>query len=507
MSLFSNLVTTTMDWLKGRSVQEDTSANPTQRRIRRPRSLDLTEQIAANEDVTRGLWRNTYPNTRLGGSLAFAPIFVPVAMMGLPVPTSDDEATQAVLTDILNRLSHNCWMLHRICHRDGTCWVWPLYSAKEERLIWEFIPDSSVTDVIKDIYTGTVREVITNEELTVSAGENDQRVITRWRSFTREQVRIRYTGSTGTLGLQDVEFANPASEIPVHFSNEVEPNEVRGISDYARMLSDLKNYHDIDLAWSTALAKFKPKLVLGVKNVDSWLAQNGYTDIDDLDVPSADVLFYLKDVEEPPKLLEPPSSEAYATKLKQTFHKIVEASGVPEIAWGLKTEGNHASAEEQMATLVAYAGSKQDQKRESYKRLFGASLRLLSTARIVAAKEFTIEWNKLDAVSDAVRSEIFKNFAQGLGYVMQWAGITNRQLHAFWKLNFPDATEEDYEEFREGTTEMAKFRQFSQAKLEEAFDVASPYEEREPPEGRTEPLEEKTVADAGGNGHRVLQGM
>jgi len=336
------------------------------------------------------------------------------------------------------------------------------------------------------------------------------RTAIRRRSFRRDRVQISYSSAGGmTAGLENVEYRNPSGELPIAFPNEVEPGETRGISDYARILPDLKNYHDVDLAWSTELAKFKPKLVLGVKNVDKWLQQNGYSSLDDLDVPSADVLFYLKAEEEPPQIVSLPNSDAYSAKLQQTFHKIVEGSGVPEIAWGLKTQGNHASAEEQMGTLVQYARSKQAQKREQYQRLFGASLRLLSAARMVAPKEFTVEWNKLDAVSDQVRSEIFRNFAQGIGYAMQWAGITDRQLYGFWKLNFPDATEEDYEEFREGTLAMARFRQFSQASLADAFDVVSPYEEREPidvpPAQQKPPVPEPEEQPANGkNGNRVL---
>ena len=47
-----------------------------------------------------------------------------------------------------------------------------------------------------------------------------------------------------------------------------------------------------------------------------------------------------------------PTHEAYESALNK-FRKIVEGSGIPEICWGVKVEGNLASAEEQMGLLVS----------------------------------------------------------------------------------------------------------------------------------------------------------
>lgn len=495
-----SILTAVMDWFAGRSSQEDSTTNPIQRTPRRPKQIDLTEGLTVNDDLTRGLWRNTYPDIKLGASLAFAPIFVPVAFMGVPVPMSDDERTQDMLTAIVDKLSQACIQIHKLTHRDGTCWVWPLYST-EDGLVWEFIRDSTVSDIIKDLITGKVIEIRTDERLSISVGEADVRSVRRRRSFTAQRVKITYEGGTAE-GLENVEYANPSGELPVAFANNVEPNETRGISDYSRILPDLKNYHDIDLAWTTMLAKFRAKLVVGVKDVDQWLADNGYATIADVDVATADLLIVNVGKEETIELLPPPETSAYEAKQKNTFRKIVEASGIPEIAWGLKTEGNHASAEEQMGSLVQYSIDKRGQKQEGYHRLFGASLRLMGIARMTTSAAFQIEWNRLDAVSDRVRAEIFNNFAQGLGRAMQWASLTDKQLHALWKQNFPEATEENYEEYVEGMTRAAKFRQFSQASLGDAFDVVSPYEE--PDENTGDDEEQEVEGDASSQNIRVL---
>lgn len=154
-----------------------------------------------------------------------------------------------------------------------------------------------------------------------------------------------------------------------------------------------------------------------------------------------------------------------------------------------------------MASLVQYSADKRSQKQEAYHRLFASSLRLMGIARMADPSTFEVEWNRLDAVSDRVRAEIFRNFTQGVGYAMQWAALTDRQLHALWRANFPEATEENYEEFVESKTDAAKFRQFSQASLGDAFDVASPYEE--PPEAPSD-TEEQEVEGRPSQNIRVL---
>ena len=488
LRVFNSLLTDTMDWFKTRGTQETPSADPMHRRASRPRAVDYTEELTANVDLTRGLWRNTYGDLKLAGSLAFPPIFVPLSLMGVPVPTSDDDTTQEQLTELLDDMAFTCWQIHKTCHRDGTCWVWPAYSP-ESGLRWEFIRDDTVSDILKDILTNEVIEIRTDEEISVSVGENNVQRVRRKRIFTRQRVTVIYE-NTSVQGLENVEYVNPAGELPIPFTNDGEPGEVRGVSDYSRILPDLKNYHDIDLAWTTMLSRFRAKLLLGVKDVDAWLANNGYDDIDDVDVAVADLLMMVEG--ETAEMITPPSTDAYPEKLKHTFHKLVEGSGIPEIVWGLKTEGNHASAEEQMASLVQYVRGKQMQKDDSYRRLISASLRLTSTARMVDPGDFDLAWNRLDAVSESVKAEIFKNVAQGIGYMMEHAALTDKILYNILKLNFPEATEEDLEEFKVGLVGMAKFRQFAQADLADAFDVAGIEQTPDQPE--------MPVDDASGNG-------
>ena len=125
-----------------------------------------------------------------------------------------------------------------------------------------------------------------------------------------------------------------------------------------------------------------------------------------------------------------------------------------------------------MSTLHKYVHDKQDQKKEPYKKLFQASLQLLNIT-LMERKEPEIEvtWDELDAVSDEVRSTIFKNFAEGIAALTTSAALTKKQLHNIWKIWYPKATEEDYEEFIVEISRMAAFQQWRDADYSTVMDL------------------------------------
>lgn len=461
------------DWLKNKDTQD--IQNVTKQPRRDKGIVDFTESLQANLDLTRGLYHNTYPGLKLAGGLAFSPIAVPVWFMGLPVPVIDDnETVQELLDEILKNFSMDLEQIHIQCHRDGTIWVFPKWSAKLNRLVWEFIGDDIVTDIIRDLETGEIVEIITNEEIKVSTGNGMTANVGRKRSFTKEKITIEWTGAAQVVAsLRGKSSRNTLGIMPIPFSNNSDAQEVRGHSDYERILPDLKNYHDVDLALSSFLAKFQPKMVQeGTQSIDTWLANNGFDSIADIDVKNIDFIYNIKDSEKTEFAFPQGAHDAYIAKLKNIFQKLVEASGVPEIAWGLKTEGNRASVEENMEALIKYVNGKQLQKREPYRKLFIDSVRILSAVNIIQQDipEIDIEWNKLDAVSDEVRALIFEKFARGVSSLVTAAALTKEQLQKLWLGMYPEATEEDYDDFKRGLSDMGGHRQWTNASYFEVQD-------------------------------------
>ena len=453
------------DWF----LSKKETGNPTKFARRAPATRDWTDSLQINSDLTKALYHNSYPGIKLGGALAYNPIAVPVSFMGLPIPrVESNDAVQEQLSNIVAQMTDRMKQIHIQSHREGTIWIWPKFS--EGQLVWEFIPDTVVSDIIRDVVTGNVIRIETDEEILLSVGNGETVSVRRQRLFTTRLVKVTYTGSVPS-GVANRTSRNPAGIMPIPFSNNADGDEVRGHSDYERILSDLKNYHDIDLSESTILAKFTPKMIQTTKNIDTWVENNGFADVADmaenLDLSTIDLI--INQIDEETEFVFPErATESHRTKLQQIFHKIIEASGIPEIAWGLKTQGNMASVEENMAILMNYVKDKQDQKTAAYKDLFSSSLRILAAAQIVDyTDEIIIAWNHLDSVSDKTKADIFKAFTEGINKLVVSAGATKKQIYNLWKKNYPQITQEEFEEFEAGLASMSGHTVATKASLDE----------------------------------------
>lgn len=465
------------DWRKSQT--DINSEVKTKRGTRRPVKKDWTEDYTINLELTKGLYHNQYPGFKLSGGLAYPVIAVPVSFMGFPViKTNDDndKTTNEKLATIVERFIMDMKKIHIQSHRDGTCWIYPKYDRESGEVVLEFIPDDTITDIVKDMNTGKVIALYTDERITIKTGYNSTASARRIRIFTAQKVEVMYKevqGSTNGV-IRDKSMRNPIGILPIPFANNSDGQEIRGYSDYERILSNLKNYHDVKLSEAEILAKFKTKMILkGLDNVADWLDQNALDDIDDLDIRDHEIFFNVKNEELDFKVPER-TTEGHHLSLKNDFRLIVQGSGIPEIVFGVKTEGNANTAEEQMASLIHFVKDKKRAKVRPYEMLFMAIMRLyqiVEPANRYQADNLVVEWEDLDAVSDKVKSEIFKNFAQGLASIMSVAALTKQQLFELWKQNFPNATKENYDEFIIEIEAMSAFKRITSASLQEGMEM------------------------------------
>ena len=165
---------------------------------------------------------------KLAGALAFSPIAVPVWFMGLPIPKSEDEITQLLLDEIMERFATQMEQMHIECHRDGTLWVWPFFSATDGKIHWEIIPDGSVTDIIRSIETGVIIKIVTNEQLTVTVDDNKTVVVNRKRVFTREKITETWGGASIAANLKSNTKRNMSGELPIPFANNSDASGRKG---------------------------------------------------------------------------------------------------------------------------------------------------------------------------------------------------------------------------------------------------------------------------------------
>jgi len=455
------------------------AADVTKREARRPKETDWTDSYTINYELTHGLYHNTYPGFKLAGGLAFPPIAIPAWFMGLPVPEpidKKDKQTSEELAELVDEFELDIMQINLQCHRDGTIWVWPKWSTKQNKLVWEFILDDSISDIIRDVETGQIIQIITDENLKIRTGYNRVSYVRRTRYFTRSRVDIIWSAGKTAVPevLRDKSMRNPLGIMPIPFANNANINEVRGHSDYERIITDLKDYHDIDLARSNMLAKFKVKMIQDVVDVDTWLANNGFDSISDIDISQIDMIFNLKDRESTDFAYPERAHEAYSETLKQKFQKIVEASGVPEIAWGLKTEGNNASVEESMSALVMYVHDKQNQKTEPFTQLFTDSLRIKRFVNFSRDETpIHVIWNDLDSLSEQTKAVVFEKFANGVSSLVNSASVTKETLFKIWKQMYPKAVEDDFNKFIIGLSDMGSHVQWKGASYTETLDFTS----------------------------------
>lgn len=447
-----------------RSKQSQDAANPIATIERRPNVVDFTNSIKVNGDLARGVFHNSYPGFKLAGALAYAPIATPVAFMGWPIVTGPDKdkATQAVIDEINEQFQNRYDAIHTESHVAGSVWVYP--SIVAGKLRWEEIPDDSCSDIIEDLKTGEIMEVIFTEQISYKAGENDVRTIDRKRSFRPDRVTIDYGGA-----LPKETFRNPFGIMPVPFING---EGRRGHSDLERIIPDLKSYHDVKLNWAETLSKFRPKWVQEVKDVTKWKETNTIDSFTDFDIGKRDLVINLAGQEKTDVIFLQGASEEFKSFLEFTYYNILQGSGIPEICWGLATTGNHASAEENMSILVKFCKAKQSQHTGSWDTLYRYSLILKGVASMrVVSSDITTTWDELTALSEETKAKIFDMFAKSVAALIG-TGAPMEFIHKTFIEMYPSATESDFELFKAQWTRGAKYKQFLDASYTDALDAA-----------------------------------
>jgi len=418
----------------------------------------MTGGVQANEEMLRGLYRGTYPGLQFASPLCFVPIQILVQMMGYPTPYSEDDRTQAAIDEILSLMADRVPRIHRGALIVGNSWRWPRYDARSERLVWEAIPDSTVADILVDVASEEPTALLTDEMIKLSTGENNIICVQRKRRFDPDKVDVRWYGQK-PASVQDYSARNVAGQLPTNFANEADEGDIRGSSVFARIIRDLKDYHDIDFRASETLARFRVKQKQKTKSLGEWLKANfGSSDpsvLADFDIADNDLVINTEGEETTYEFLPEGATAALEKALERKFWKVVEGSGIPELFWGPLATGNHASTDTQLEQAVSYATAKRKEFSGSWEALIDGSLRVLSVARMEPYAPFEMRWNRLEAISADMKSQILLRFAQSASALVNTASCTPKQLHTLWTLNFPESDPGEYEEFIKGLGEMA----------------------------------------------------
>ena len=426
---------------------------PTRTWGRRPAAVDQTGGLVANEEMLLGAYHGTWQGLQFASPLMFTPVNVPVNMMGLPTPESTDARTQAVLNEITKMMADKETRLHRGYLISGTSWIFPRFDARLNTLVWETISDSWISDILMDITTGRAKAMLTDEGITLSTGENEMIYVRRKKRYEQSRVVVTWEGQLPT-GVSNYTARNVSGRLPIGFAHDVDADELRGYSVFARIIRDLKDYHDIDYRISETLTKFKPKQAQTVMDLGKWCTNNlGTSDPSGLtsyDIAGNDLILNVKDEVTKFEFLEEGATKSGETALERKYWKIFEGSGIPEMFWGGLATGNHASADTQMQEAVNYVENLRREITQSYHEAYAASLRVLGIARMESYKPFEMKWNDLESTSADIKSQIFQRFSVGAAQLINSGGLTEEMLYNLWELNFPGAKAGTLEEFKKG---------------------------------------------------------
>ena len=439
-------------WKKGGEIKHDLGKRE---RPNRPQSVDMTGGMPANSDLLYGLYYGTIAELQFASPMANTPVSVPTNLIGIPTPKAPDKKTQEAIQSILDDQCDECPIIVQTYMLIGTAWRWCRYSQKLGRVIWEAIPDQSITDIEIDLDTNEINVVWDHVMFRYVDGYNQVKYAERKRRIGRDYIQIWYTNTSDKRELKNVKMNNPFGFIPIPFSHEPKEDEWRGHSIFARNLRLFKSTHDIQRGRDGILSKFKPKLVQKTNNPTDWLQNNGYNSISDVDPFEDDFYINTGETEDTNFLHLPADATRQHTEAINANNKlIVIGSGVPELFWPGLATGNHASTDTQKDLGIAYIHGLRRELNRSFALLFNQTLTIKGFMEQTRYSEASNDWDQFEMVSKEVQARIFQMFTQGLGAIINNASMGYDDIKYFIDKFYPDMPERNRNKIKGGMHEL-----------------------------------------------------
>jgi hypothetical protein len=404
--------------------------------------------LQSNGKLLRGIYDGSNQDFALSSYILTDLINVPKNLVGVPGITTDEDP--ALVKKLIPLLIDEFPIIVRVMLVIGTAWRWARWSDKLKRLIWEAIPDDSITQLIVDLDTQEITELYTDEMLEYGKGEHNTENTRRRRHITREKITETWTGGIN----KTVEYRNSFGFMPVPFGHDCWEGEWRGESIMSRVLRILKSTHDIMYRRDEILADFKPKLVQtisgGDDDVNTWRRHNGLTDRDMIFDPWG-MDFVLNQGQDKTEFLSL-SSEATAqhtAAIKDNESKTMIGSSLPQLFFGVLTTGTQAANNMQGRVAVEYIKSIQDETIKPLIELVNQSLTILAFMNFTQAPKVNIAYGVFDLMDAEQKSRIFGSYASGISTLLSGGGLTAGGALYFTKMLFSDFPEQSKEAFVE----------------------------------------------------------
>lgn len=453
------------DFFKRRTRDEDLSRTSPMR----PFERDATGGLPANAKLLEGLYRGTNEGLQYASPLALTPINVPVCLVSVPTPTANDDITKDRLRQLIAEKSEDFPIIERTKCLFGTAWRWARYDSKNMELVWEAIPDSSITDIALDAVSYEIKAIFTHDRFKVVKSEGQTEYVERKRIITPESVTVKWlTGKGNAFTVTDeMTGRNAFGTMPIPFGRDCGENEHRGHSVLGRDLRVFRSIHEIEKKRAEILADFNPKLVISTANVAEWLRVNGYENIINANDTAFKSRLYVsaKDETIDMKYLPSDATKPHTDAIEALTKKAIIGSGVPEIFWGTLATGNEASVDSHRDLAVQYVASLRDEDSSPYERLFNDSLRILSFVEQARYSPITMGWGKFEMLSTQAKAAVLQSVSTAIGTLVANASGTKDDVLYFWRMFFPDLPETDANKFADGIKIMAQHTAYARTDM------------------------------------------
>jgi hypothetical protein len=419
----------------------------------RPAPRKMDGGLAANAALLKGIYTGSGQDFSLAAYLSGGMINVPKNLAGVPGVIPGDGEDERLIKDLNPLIVDEFPVIVNTMLIQGTAWRWPRWSDRLHRLVWEAIPDSSITSIIIDLDTGEIAELYTDEQIEYNRGEASTEYTRRKRHITRTLVTEEWTGYTS----KTVQYKNSFSFLPIPFGHDCYENEWRGNSVFSRVLRILKSNHDIAYKRDEILSEFEPKIVQNVKDVHTWIKNNtkeigsGKTEFD----PFGMKVFINQEGEMTNFIYLPGDATSQHTlALENNQKKIIMGSGIPELFFGGLATGNYASTETDRLLALEYIKGIRREMTKGTQDMINQSLKILSFIRFTQPPRVTIEWGNLSLMSELEKAQIMGAYASALSSLLQSGSTTAEGALFFTKELYPAFPAHDEQHFMQGLADM-----------------------------------------------------
>jgi len=436
---------------------------------KRPKDQDLSKQqyairpaprkmkggLVANDKLLKGIYTGGNQEFALSSYLSDGMVDKPKNFTGIPGVIPDKGQDDRLVKELNPLLVDEFPVMVGTMLIQGTAWRWARWSDKLHRLVWEAIPDSSITQIILDLDTGEITELWIEEQIEYSQGQTNTAYTTRTRHITKALITEEWKGGEN----KTVQYKNPFGFMPVPFGRNCYEGEWRGNSVFGRVLRWLKAIHDIAYKRDEILSEYEPKISQTVKDSKAWVSNNtppsekGNKDYV-LD-PFSHKLFINQEGDKTEFLFLPSDATAQHTAaIKDNEQKVIKGSGIPELFFGALATGNYASTETDRLLALEHVKGIRRELTKGAQELVNQSLTILAFMRFTQPPRVSIQWGNLSLLSESQKAEIMGRYASALVPLMGNGAISPKGAFYFTKELYPEFPAEDAEHFMAGLDEM-----------------------------------------------------